>query len=96
MPLTVTALAVPVAGAAPDRDVLDLVEVERRHHRVVFGHEDLVHDAASVASGLTRQRRPVTGRGRRREVGGPHTGPGPGRGRPRPSCARGWRTCATG
>lgn len=55
MPLTVTALAVPVAGAAPDRDVLDLVEVERRHHRVVFGHEDLVHDAASVASGLTRQ-----------------------------------------
>lgn len=55
MPFTVTPLAVPAAGTAPDGDVLDLVEVERAHHRALFGHEDLVHNASAVATGLARQ-----------------------------------------
>lgn len=57
MPFTVTPIPVPTPGEAPGTDLLDLVEVERRHHRALFGHEDLVHDAASVAAGLTRQER---------------------------------------
>lgn len=55
MPFTVTPLAVPAPGAAPDADVLDLVEVERAHHRAILGHEDLVTAASAVAIGLTRQ-----------------------------------------
>lgn len=55
MPFTVTPLAVPAPGAAPDADVLDLVEVERAHHRALLGHEDLVTTASAVSTGLTRQ-----------------------------------------
>lgn len=57
MPFTVTTLAVPAPGEEPTADLLDAVKVGRRHHRVLFGHEDLVHDAASVAAGLTHGER---------------------------------------
>lgn len=55
MPFTVTPIPVPAPDEAPGPDVQDLVEVERRHHRALFGHEDLVHGAGAVVAGLTRQ-----------------------------------------
>lgn len=57
MPCVVTQIPVPADGAPPSRDLLDLVEVERAHHLALFGHDDLVHDADAVATGLRRQER---------------------------------------
>ncbi|MGO0575951.1 hypothetical protein ACTMMA_05865 [Ornithinimicrobium panacihumi] len=58
MPFSVTSLPVPGSpDADPSADLLDLVEVERAHHRRLYGHEDLVHDARAVTVGLLRQER---------------------------------------
>ncbi|MFX0539896.1 hypothetical protein ACQBAT_14740 [Ornithinimicrobium sp. Y1847] len=55
MSFTVASIPVPDLDAPLPQDILDLVEVERAHHRRLYGHEDLVHPARAVALGLTRQ-----------------------------------------
>lgn len=58
MPLAVTPIPPPVsADPEPSPDLRDLVSVERAHHRLLYGHEDLVHDEQAVLVGLTRQER---------------------------------------
>lgn len=77
MRLTVTSIPVPAPQEPPSQDVLDLVEVERAHHLALYGHEDLVHDAHAVVTGLLRQERTARRRllvrdGQGRAVGSAH------------------------